>query len=369
MSLPEPFRVAVLGVVKHAYVPNGVATHPRFELVVVADDPRQPDWVHERNQAYAAQRGIPYVRGVGAALRDYRVQVAVVCSEAERHCDLGLRAADSGVHVISDKPMSNRVSDCDRMVEAVERNNVRFLMWNRNLLPAIVQARKAVREGEIGALLAIHADFYFAKDAGPPLSSQSADAPKLNWLKALQAAHSTGADGGIGKVPLGELAIEGCYPLAYIAMLGGSRVAKVFARMTAHFHQLHADNGVEDLATVSFELESGVAGTLAVGRIGNASHPDIGEIKLHLLGASGGMVVTEARPEVGIHYQGQPPEEFKNQRILEGENDYWLADGFAQAIDQGRATLMDARASRHIAATTAAALESGRTGRVVEVLQ
>ena len=31
------FRCAVLRVVKHAYVPRGVAAHPRFELAVVAD--------------------------------------------------------------------------------------------------------------------------------------------------------------------------------------------------------------------------------------------------------------------------------------------------------------------------------------------
>ena len=41
MSSPRPddrFRVAVLSVVKHAYVPLAVAAHPRFEPVVVADD-------------------------------------------------------------------------------------------------------------------------------------------------------------------------------------------------------------------------------------------------------------------------------------------------------------------------------------------
>ena len=36
------WRCAVLSVVKHAYVPRGVAAHPRFELVVVADDADQP---------------------------------------------------------------------------------------------------------------------------------------------------------------------------------------------------------------------------------------------------------------------------------------------------------------------------------------
>ena len=35
---PAVFRFAALSAVKHEYVPLGVAAHPRFEPVVVADD-------------------------------------------------------------------------------------------------------------------------------------------------------------------------------------------------------------------------------------------------------------------------------------------------------------------------------------------
>ena len=98
-----------------------MAAHPRFEPVVVADDADQPDWVHERNQEFADEYNIPYVRDVERAIADYDVQVAVINSEAERHCDLSVRAANAGLHVVQDKPMSNRVSECDRVVEAVER--------------------------------------------------------------------------------------------------------------------------------------------------------------------------------------------------------------------------------------------------------
>src|SRR5438445_7780118 len=92
------FRCAVLSVVKHDYVPRGVAAHPRFELVVIADDPDRPDWTHQRNQELANEFKIPYVRDVEKAIGDYGAQVAVVSSEAERHCDLSVRAANAGLH-------------------------------------------------------------------------------------------------------------------------------------------------------------------------------------------------------------------------------------------------------------------------------
>ena len=363
----QTFRCAVISVVKHAYVPNGVAAHPRFDLVVVADDAEQPDWVHERNQLYADQHNIPYIRDIEQAIRDYNVQVGVVSSEAERHCDLSVRCADVGLHVVQDKPMSTKLSECDRVVEAARRNNVRFLMWNSNFLPALSHAKQVIDDGLIGDLHAIHCDFYFAKDSGPPKGSRSPNDPPINWLERQIEAHADGSDGGVGVEPMGELKIEGIYPLAYIRMLAGVDVKRVFARTTAHFHQANVDNDVEDLATITLEMDHGIVGSLCIGRIGAASHPDIGEIKLHLLGSDGGLVISEARPEVSIYYRDQPAQEFRNRRVAI-DNDYLLMDDFANAIDSARPTILDAPAGRAITATVAAAVESGKSGEVVEVV-
>src|SRR5438046_1597294 len=94
------FRCAVLSAVNHDYVARGVASHPRFKLVVVADDPQVPDWAHERNQTFADANEIPYVRDIEQALREFDVQVAIVSPEVERHCELSIRAASAGKHII-----------------------------------------------------------------------------------------------------------------------------------------------------------------------------------------------------------------------------------------------------------------------------
>ena len=364
---PRKFRCAVVSVVKHDYVARGVASHPRFELVVVTDDADQPDWVHERNQAFADEFDIPYVRNVAEALQDHDVQVAVVSSEAERHCDLSIRAAEAGIHVVQDKPMSTSISECDRLVAAVEQSGIKFLMWNRNGLPALQHARQAIEAGQIGQPYAIHVDFYFAKDSGPPKGSRADGEPVTSWLDHQIAAHVTGADGGVGKEPMGELKIEGIYPLGYIQFLLGARVKRVFARTTAHFHQVNVDHAVEDLATVTLEMEQDILGTPSIGRIGAASHPDIGEIKIHVLGSQGALVVSEARPEVAIYYRGQPADEFRHRRVGM-DNDYLLMENFAQAIDQDGSTVLDARVGREISGTVQAAIESGRTGKPVDVV-
>lgn len=363
----KTFRVAVLSVVKHSYVARGVASHPRFELVVVADDPGVPDWVHERNQKFADEFKIPYVRDVERAIREYHVDVVAVSTEAERHCDLSVRAANLGVHVIQDKPMSTRLSECDRLMEAVERNKVKFLLWNRNMLPAVIQATELIRAGEIGQPYAVHADFYFAKDAGLPKGSRKPGDPPINWLELQKAAHADGSDGGVGAQPMGELQIEGIYPLAYLQQLTGAKFERVFARTTAMFHQGNFDNDVDDLATVSLEMSNGIVGTLAIGRIGKASHPDIGEIKISVLGTKGAMIIAEARPEVGVYYKDQPAKEFRHRRVAL-ENDFLLADDFARAIDTNGETVLNAKIGRHITAAVEAAIRSGKSGRAEPVL-
>lgn len=365
-SSPGTFRFAVVSAVKHDYVARGVASHPRFKPVVVCDDPDQPEWAHRRNLDFAGELGIPYLKNVETALREFQVQVAVVSSEAERHCDLSGRAAEMGIHVIQDKPMSTRLSECDRLVRAVEKNRVKFLMWNRNFLPAVLHARELLASGSIGRPYAIHADFYFAKDAGPPCGSRSPQYPPRAWLDHQIASHVDGSDGGLGKEPMGELQIEGIYPLGYIRMLTDTRIQRVFARTTAHFHQVHADNHVDDLATVTLEMENGMVGSLCIGRIGRASHPDAGEIKLHVLGTEGALVISEARPEVAIQYRGQPVAEYRHRRLAV-DLDYLLLDDFARALDTNGDTILNVRDSRAIAATVQAAIESGAKGVPIDV--
>ncbi|MFO0877814.1 MAG: Gfo/Idh/MocA family oxidoreductase [Gemmataceae bacterium] len=363
-----PFRCALLSAVKHDYVARGMMSHPRFVPAVIADDADQPEWAHARNQQLADEWKIPYVRDVERAVRDFGAEVAIVSSAAERHVDLSVRAAQAGLHIVQDKPMSTRLDECCRLVRAVERAGVRFLLWNRSRLPAIDHARDLLAQGHLGEVRAIHVDFYFAKDAGPPLGSRPAGAPPLNWLEHQIAAHADGSDGGLGHTPLGELQNEGIYPLGYIQRLLNASPRRVFARATAHFHQLYADNHVEDLATVSLEFADGLVGSLCIGRIGAASHPDLGEIKVHLVGSQGALVLNEARPEVAIYHRGlkQASKRFAHRRVAL-DNDYLLADDFARAIDEKRDTLLGVRAAWSISATLDAALRSARTGQPVAV--
>ncbi len=364
MAEPRVFRCAALSAVKHDYVARGLTSHRRFALVVVADDASVPDWAHERNQQLADAFKVPYIRDVEKALRDFNVDVAIVSSEAERHCDLSIRAANLGKHVVQDKPMTTQRTEAERLVQAVEASGVRFMMWNRNFVPAVVHAKEQIDAGAVGKVRAVHIDFYFAKDAGPPIGSRLPGYPPLDWHAHQIAAHIDGSDGGLGRTPMGEITNEGIYPLGYLQTLTGLAVRKVFARATAHFHQLYADNGIEDLGSMTLELDGGAVATIALGRIGAASHPSGGEMKIRIIGDAGALLINEASPTVEIYYRNQPPKEHRQRRVA-SENDLRLADHFANAIDTAGPTIMDARASLAVFNVCAAAIESARVGQAI----
>ncbi|MDG2220698.1 MAG: Gfo/Idh/MocA family oxidoreductase [Rubripirellula sp.] len=366
MDESQRFRVLVLSVVKHAYIPEAVAAHRQFELVAVADQVEVPDWIHERNQKFAERYAIPYLSDIAAAIEQYRPDVAVISSEAERHCELAVEAAKAGLHIVIDKPLSNQLEECDRLVDAVQSSGVRTLVWNRNFMPAVQQTLASVQAGRIGKLRAIHCDFYFAKDAGPLKGSRSANDPPLNWLKRQIDAHADGSDGAVGMHPMGELEVEGIYPLAYIRALCDAPVKSVFARTAAHFHQAHVDHAIDDLATVTLEMEGGIVGSLCLGRIGAASHPDLGAIKLHLIGSEGSLVVHESRPEVASFYRGQPVSEFPHRRVAD-QYEYLLMEEFATAIETGSETSLDVTAGREICRIVDACLRSARSGGVIQL--
>jgi len=70
------------------------------------------------------------------------------------HCQPALDCMNAGLHVISEKPLTERVSTADRMVAAAKKNGVVFaVMFQRRLEPAICKALDLIRTGRLGEIL------------------------------------------------------------------------------------------------------------------------------------------------------------------------------------------------------------------------
>ena len=78
------------------------------------------------------------------------------------HCEWSIKAAESGKHILCEKPLGLSVEECQRMIDAANINNVLLVeafthRWN----PHLRKARELISKGAIGTIVTIDASLNF----------------------------------------------------------------------------------------------------------------------------------------------------------------------------------------------------------------
>ena len=164
--MSKTYRVGIIGVC-HVHVHNVALlfkSHPRVELVAVADTPpRVPEL---REAPYSRSWNLQYLKdevGIPASYSDYRELLKkedldlVICnSENAQHPDVVAAAAEHGVHVCVEKPMAASLEDARTMVRTAEAAGSRLLIhWGLGFSPVWLKAKSLVEEGLIGRVLQV----------------------------------------------------------------------------------------------------------------------------------------------------------------------------------------------------------------------
>ncbi len=109
------------------------------------------------NRAAAEEVGRTFgVPGFGNHLDLIKAQacdVVAIVTPHPFHCQPALDCMNAGLHVISEKPLTERVSTADRMVACARKNGVVFaVMFQNRLKPVFEKALALVRSGRLGEL-------------------------------------------------------------------------------------------------------------------------------------------------------------------------------------------------------------------------
>jgi predicted dehydrogenase len=137
---------------------RALRTLPDADIVAVGSR------TQEAADAFAARFGIPAAHGSYEALwEDDDVDIVYVASPHSHHHEMTIAALDAGRHVLCEKAFAVNAAQAREMVAAAARND-RFLMeamWTW-FIPAVVDIRRRVLDGEIGDLEVIEANFGIA---------------------------------------------------------------------------------------------------------------------------------------------------------------------------------------------------------------
>jgi predicted dehydrogenase len=230
-SAPPPVRLAVVGAgfMGRQHI-DFIRAAPGAVLTAVADPVANP-----------AELECPTYRSMAQMLDAEQLDAVIIANPNALHVETAIEGLEAGVAVLLEKPVATSYAQSRRLVEAVERLQGRLLVGHhRRHHPAIARARSAIRDGELGQVVAVNGMWSARKEP-----EYFTDAP---W-------HS--------EPGAGVTLINAVHDLDLLRHLCGE-VAEIQAIQGWHARGLD----VEDTVSMSLRFESGALGSLIASDAG-----------------------------------------------------------------------------------------------------
>ena len=185
--------------------------------------------------ASAAEHGLQFVGDLAEVLRDPGIQAVILCTPHTLHAAQVLACAEARKHVFCEKPLALTRADAERSVAACNAAGVVLGVGHeRRYEPAIVEVRRLLREGVLGTVMHVEANFSHDKLANVPAG---------DWRTSPRDAPAAGMT-AMG-IHLTDLYVELIGPVREVFANTASRVA-------------YPDNG--DVVSALLRFESGATG-------------------------------------------------------------------------------------------------------------
>jgi predicted dehydrogenase len=207
------------------YMRSGAQLLAFTEPVAAAREKRQTEW------------GVPGFETFDALLEAVKPEVVSICTPNAFHAPLTIQAAQNGIHVLSEKPLSMSIKDCNAMIEACKMAGV--VLQTGHHLRANWYAQKAkaiIDSGELG---------------------------RVTFIR-LRQSHDWGGSGKVSdtfstyaRAGGGTLLDNGCHLMDLARFFAGD-VNTVYARTATLAYPVE----VEDLALAHLEFENGALASI-----------------------------------------------------------------------------------------------------------
>ncbi len=149
---PEtPIRAGILGLgMAAAGIVSQLSKIPNLELSAAADTRENA------LGAFREQYGGRVHQTIEGLCADPDIDAVWVATPSHLHCEHVVMLAESGKHIVVEKPMAISLDECERMVEAAKKNGVTLIAGGaRSFDPAFVEMRRIMRSGRLGGLGAL----------------------------------------------------------------------------------------------------------------------------------------------------------------------------------------------------------------------
>ena len=304
-------------------------------------------------RAVAETYGVPHVFGdAGELLSSGLVDAVLICTPHPSHGALVVAAAEAGVHVLCEKPLSISLVEADRMIAAARQAGITFgVVFQRRFWPAAQRIHQTIQAGRLGALTLAECSVriwrspeYFASDPW-----------RGTWA----------TEGG------GVLMNQAVHAIDQLQWFMGP-VTEVSGRYATLRHGAYID--VEDTAVATVRFENGALGVIQAA---STFQPDFG-FRVAVHGDAGATVSVWERSEgeQGINDVWTLPGEESSRAAWEREeqgrpgfprfHELQIQD-FLRAVIEDRAPMVTGEDARRSLEIILAIYQSSRSGQAVHL--
>lgn len=91
---------------------------------------------------------------VSEMLREEDLDIVDICTPPHTHAPLAIEAMEKSCHVLLEKPMALKLSDCDEMIRVSQKHGSKLCVVHNELFrPPLLKARELVEKGDIGKVI------------------------------------------------------------------------------------------------------------------------------------------------------------------------------------------------------------------------
>lgn len=275
----KPIRVALVGCGKVAGIhAAALAELPQSQFVAACD--LSPD----RAGQFGARWGARPFTDLATMLREARPDAVIIGTPHPLHAEAAIRSAETGAHVLVEKPLAASLADCDRMLDAARKAGVTLgAISQRRFYEPVQRMKRAIDAGKIGRpALGVFIQYSW-RDA----AYYTSDPWRGKW----------DTEGG------GVLVNQSPHQLDILLWLMGPA-----AEVSGYWANLnHPTVEVDDTAVASIRFRSGGVGSIITSL---SQKPGI-HTKVHIHGAAGASVGVEtdrgATFIAGVSEVAEPP--------------------------------------------------------------
>lgn len=239
-------------------------------------------------RSLASAQAVGLARGYGtwqellerelALPEDQRIDAVSIVTPNNLHYPVAKAFVNAGINVVCDKPMTLTSDEASQLVAAVERRGVVFAVtYNYTGYPLVKEARRLVREGELGTVRKVVAQYRQGWLATP---AELGGSKQAEWR--LDPARS-GLGGAIGDI--------GTHAENLVSTITGLHIEALSADLTP----LVPGRKLDDDAGILVKFSNGAKGVFVVSQV------EVGEengLSLSVYGTKGGLTWRQENPNV-----------------------------------------------------------------------